>query len=96
MKIKVCVGSKCTMMGADGIIVSLENLKDTILAKKGVNPDFSLDIEIVRCLGECKNKQGVSPVVTVDGVVHCNASREEIMSLILDAAFDCHDHQLGN
>lgn len=96
MKIKVCVGSNCTMMGADGIIVSLENLRDTILAKKGINSDFSLEIEVVRCLGECKNEQGLSPVVTVDGVVHRNASREEIMSLILDAAFDCHDQQVGN
>ncbi|MHC1714173.1 MAG: NAD(P)H-dependent oxidoreductase subunit E [Acidaminococcaceae bacterium] len=96
MKIKVCVGSNCTMMGADGIIASLENLKDTILTKKGVNPEFFLEIEIVRCLGECKNKQGVTPVVTVDGVVHHNASREEIMSVILDAAYDYQDHQLGN
>lgn len=88
MKIIVCVGSNCTMMGADGIIFSLENLKETILTKEGVNPDFALDIEIVRCLGECKNKEAVSPVVIVDGIVHQNASREEIMSIILDAAFD--------
>ena len=47
MKIKVCVGSNCTMMGADGIIASLENLKDTILTKKGVNPEFFLEIELV-------------------------------------------------
>ncbi|NLH45753.1 MAG: (2Fe-2S) ferredoxin domain-containing protein [Acholeplasmataceae bacterium] len=93
MRIEVCVGSNCTMMGADAIIVSLENLKETILEKNGIRPDFSLEIEIVRCLGECKNKQSVSPVVIIDGVVHHNASREEIMSVILDAAFECHDHQ---
>lgn len=88
MKIEVCVGSNCTMMGADGIIASLENLKETILRKEGVNPAFTLDIEIVRCLGECKKKEAVSPVVLVDGVIYHNASREEIMSVVLDAAFD--------
>lgn len=88
MKIEVCVGSNCTMMGADGIIASLENLKETILMKEGVNPEFILDIEIVRCLGECKQMKAVSPVVLVDGVVYHKASREEIMSVVLDAAFD--------
>jgi len=88
MKIEVCVGSNCTMMGADGIIASLENLKETILMKEGVNPEFTLDIEIVRCLGECKQMKAVSPVVLVDGVVYHKASREEIMSVVLDAAFD--------
>ena len=88
MKIVVCVGSNCTMMGADSIIASLENLKETILKKEGVNPVFDLDIEIARCLGECKIKKAVSPVVVVDGVTYHNASREEIMSVVLDAAFD--------
>ena len=76
------------MMGADGIIDSLENIKETILTKPGVNPEFTLDIEIVRCLGECKQMKAVSPVVLVDGVVYHKASREEIMSVVLDAAFD--------
>ncbi|MGL5206715.1 MAG: NAD(P)H-dependent oxidoreductase subunit E [Acidaminococcaceae bacterium] len=88
MKIVVCVGSNCTMMGADSIIASLENLKETILKKEGVNPVFNLDIEIARCLGECKVKKSVSPVVVVDGVIYHKASREEIMSVVLDAAFD--------
>lgn len=87
MKIEVCVGSKCTMMGADTIIASLENLQETILTKNGVNPDFTLEIAVVRCLGECKKHKSVSPVVKIDGIIHKNASREEIMSTILDAAF---------
>ena len=88
MKIKVCVGSNCTMMGADGIIDSLENIKETTLTKPGVNPAFTLDIEMVRCIGECKKMKNISPVVVVDDVIYHNASREEIMSLVLDAAFD--------
>jgi NADH:ubiquinone oxidoreductase subunit E len=40
MKVVVCVGSNCTMMGADSIIASLENLKDTLLQKEGANPAF--------------------------------------------------------
>lgn len=87
MKIEVCVGSNCTMMGADTIIASLENLQETILTKKGVNPDFTLEVAIVRCLGECKKQKSVSPVVKIDGVICQNASREEIMSAILDVAF---------
>ena len=76
------------MMGADGIIDSLENIKETILTKPGVNPEFTLDIEMVRCIGECKKMKNVSPVVVVDDVVFHNASREEIMSVVLDKAFD--------
>lgn len=88
MKIKVCVGSSCTMMGADGILNSLENIKETILTRPGVNPEFTLDIEVVRCVGECKIKENVAPVVLIDDVIHHNASREEIMSIVLDAAFN--------
>lgn len=88
MKIKVCVGSHCTMMGADGIIDSLENIKETILTRPEVNPNFTLEVEVVRCIGECKKKKHVAPVVIVDGVVYHNASREEIMSIVLDEAFD--------
>lgn len=88
MNIKVCVGSNCTMMGADGIINSLENIKKTILTRPGVDPAFTLDIEIVRCIGECKTKKNIAPVVVVDDVMYYNASREKIMALVLDKAFD--------
>ncbi|MDD4084121.1 MAG: (2Fe-2S) ferredoxin domain-containing protein [Acholeplasmataceae bacterium] len=88
MKVVVCVGSNCTMMGADSIIASLENLKDTLLQKEGANPAFTLEIEMARCLGECKKKNAVSPVVIVDGEMYRNASREQIMSVVLDAAYE--------
>lgn len=63
------------------------------IISQNVYPDH-IRPQIVRCLGECKNKQSVSPVVIVDGVVYHNTSCEEIMSVILDAAFECHDHQI--
>lgn len=88
MKVVVCVGTNCTMMGADSIITSLENLKDTLLQKEGTDPAFALEIEMARCLGECKKKNAVSPVVIVDGEMYRNASREQIMSVVLDAAYE--------
>jgi len=65
MKIEVCVGSHCTMLGADYIINSIEDLKDTILEEMELPEDFTLNVSMVKCMKHCKKVGNVVPVVVI-------------------------------
>ncbi|MCT4584910.1 MAG: NAD(P)H-dependent oxidoreductase subunit E [Peptostreptococcaceae bacterium] len=76
--IKICVGSRCTMMGAMNILDSVETLK-------GENPDFNINISTIKCLKDCKNKEkNLAPVVIINGEKVCNATSATIMERMMD------------
>ena len=54
MKVKVCMGSNCTMLGAMNLLDQIEDLKDIIDndVEEKYN-DEELDIEAVVCLDYC-------------------------------------------
>ncbi|RBP38961.1 (2Fe-2S) ferredoxin domain-containing protein [Garciella nitratireducens] len=86
MKVEICVGSRCTMYGADHIIHSVEDLQESILNQMDTPKDFDLEVSLIKCMGRCKNGKHVSPVVIIDGEVMENTNSQEVMSKIIEKA----------
>lgn len=83
MKVKVCMGSNCTLLGAMNILDQVEDLKDLISENEDYRDD-ELDIDVVKCLGYCKGEsRNISPVVVVDDEVICNATSQIVMEKIM-------------
>jgi NADH:ubiquinone oxidoreductase subunit E len=84
MKVKICMGSNCTLLGAMNILDQVEDLKSLIRQDDNCS-DEEFDIEIVKCLGYCKNeKDNVSPVVVIDDEVLYNATGQIVMEKIMN------------
>ncbi|GMG96493.1 NAD(P)H-dependent oxidoreductase subunit E [Tepidimicrobium xylanilyticum] len=83
MKVKVCMGSNCTLLGAMNLLDQIEDLKKLTSRDDEYN-DMELDIEVVKCLGYCKESKGnISPVVVIDDEVVYNATGQIVMEKIL-------------
>jgi len=83
MKVKVCMGSNCTLLGAMNILDQLEDLKNFMSQDENYNDEF--DIDVVKCLGYCKNaKDNISPVVVIDDEVLFNATGQIVMEKIIN------------
>lgn len=92
MKIQVCAGARCTMLGSDIIFNRLSDFVEEFNAnlEKG-NIDMKnskLEISMITCNDECKKDKKNAPVVIVDGKVFTHAKTEVIMEYILDTAFE--------
>lgn len=90
MKVKVCLGARCTMLGADIILDRIEEMKEDIERYKD-REDVEvedIEIEMVNCFGYCKKDRKLSPVVQVDDKVFTAARSEVIMEYIMDKAFE--------
>lgn len=84
MKVKVCMGSHCTLLGAMNILDQVEDLKSLIRQDDNCS-DEEFDIEIVKCLCYYKNeKDNVSPVVVIDDEVLYNATGQIVMEKIMN------------
>lgn len=92
MKIEVCAGARCTMLGSDIIYNRLsdfvEEFNDSLYKGDLDIQDIELEIEMITCNNECKKNKKNAPVVLVDGKVFTNAKTEVIMEYILDTAFE--------
>ena len=92
MKIEVCAGARCTMLGSDIIYNRLSNFVEEFndrLYKDDLDiQNIELEIEMITCNNECKKNKKNAPVVIVDGKVFTNAKTEVIMEYILDTAFE--------
>ena len=86
MKLEICVGSKCTMFGADHIIQSVEDLQETVLKDMEIAEGFELEVSLVKCNNRCKDEGDVYPKVFIDGEVINNAHSQMVMARILEAA----------
>lgn len=90
MKVKICLGARCTMYGADMILDRLEDMKEDLQRyqnREDVIVD-DIDIELVNCFGYCKKDKKLSPVIQVDDKVFTAARSEVVMEYILDKAFE--------
>ena len=85
MKVKVCVGSNCTLLGAMNILDQIEDLKEIISEEPESYNEESLDVEAVKCIGFCKESdENIAPVVVIDDEAIFNASSQVVMEKILD------------
>ncbi|GAB6138957.1 NAD(P)H-dependent oxidoreductase subunit E [Halanaerobaculum tunisiense] len=70
MKLKICVGTPCHLMGAQKLISIAQEFK----VKEGVD----LDIEAVSCLEECEE----APAVELAGRIQAPSIPQDLIDLI--------------
>lgn len=90
MKVKICLGARCTMYGADMILDRIEDIKEDLerYKNKGDVIVEDIEIEVVNCFGYCKKDKKLSPVIEIDDKLFTAARSEVVMEYILDKAFE--------
>jgi NADH:ubiquinone oxidoreductase subunit E len=85
MKVKVCVGSSCTLLGSMSILDQIDDLKDIISEDPDNYNDEELEVEAIKCLGFCKDTdKNVAPVVVIDDEPMYNATSQTVMEKIIN------------
>jgi len=85
MKVKVCGGSNCTLLGSMNILDQIDDLKDIISEDAENYSDESIDVEVIKCLGYCKSSdKNVAPVVVIDDEPMFNATSQAVMERIVN------------
>lgn len=85
MKIKVCVGSNCTLLGSMSILDQIDDLKDIISENSDNYNDEELNVEAIKCLGFCKNTdKKLAPIVVIDDEIIYNATGQLVMEKIIN------------
>jgi NADH:ubiquinone oxidoreductase subunit E len=85
MKVKVCVGSNCTLLGAMNLLDQIEGLKEIISEQPENYIHDPLEVEAVKCMGVCKETtEPVAPIVVIDGEMIIQASGQVVMEKIID------------
>ena len=87
MKVTICMGSRCTLMGANAILDAVEYLKESLCG-----PDSelcsaeNLEIEFAHCLNYCKKSEvnDASPVVIIDDEIMFKATAQEVSEKIVN------------
>lgn len=84
MKVKVCVGSNCTLLGSMSILDQLEDLRDIIDEDKDNYHNEELEVEAIKCIGYCKEKgEKVAPIVVIDDEPIFRATGQAVMEKII-------------
>jgi len=85
MKVKVCVGSNCTLLGSMNILDQIDDLKEIISEDLDNYNDEELEVEVVKCLGFCKEtNEKVAPIVVIDDEPMFNATGQTVMEKIIN------------
>ena len=85
MKVKVCVGSHCTLLGSMSILDQIDDLKEIISDDSDSYRDEDLEVEAIKCLGFCKNTdEKVAPVIVIDDEPMFNATGQIVMEKIIN------------
>ncbi len=78
VKVSICTGTACFVMGASEIMLLEENLPDDLKGK--------VEVEGITCLEKCKDSScGKAPFVLVDGQVVQNATVTTVIEKIRTA-----------
>ncbi|WP_034636794.1 complex I 24 kDa subunit family protein [Chitinivibrio alkaliphilus] len=75
-EVAVCMGTACYLKGAQDLLDEIDQVID---CKAGcVTEDKQFSVEAVRCIGCC----GLAPVMTVDGKVYGNVTKDMIAGIL--------------
>ena len=84
MKVRICVGSNCMLLGSVGIMDQIEYLDEFIIKNSDLYKEEAVEIEAVKCLGFCKEtEEKLAPIIMIDEEVIYNATGQEVMGKIL-------------
>lgn len=75
IKVEICVGSHCSLVGALNILDTLEKLQE--------NYPGEIEINRVECLDKCDDIKK-APVVKVDGELITSAQTQIVISKIME------------
>jgi NADH:ubiquinone oxidoreductase subunit E len=75
VKVKICAGSHCSLVGALNILETLEELQEEY-------PD-QIQIERVECLDKCEDIKK-APVVKVDDEIITSAQNQIVISKVME------------
>jgi NADH:ubiquinone oxidoreductase subunit E len=75
VKVAICVGTHCTMMGAMDIYESITEMKEEYQQQH-------IEVELVKCFGVCKSND--APVVLVGDRRITSATSEKVMETIME------------
>lgn len=75
VKVQICVGSHCSLVGALNILETLENLKEDY-------PE-QIKIERVKCMDRCGDIKN-APVVKVDDELLTSAQNQVVISKVME------------
>lgn len=75
MKIEVCGGARCTLLGSLTILDQIEELVKNI-------PNKNIEIEVIKCKKQCENEK--APVVYIDGEPIYEATGQKVMTQIIE------------
>ena len=85
MKVQVCVGSNCTLLGAMNILDQLDDLQEIISENSDDYTEEVLEVEAIKCLGFCKGtEEKVAPIVVADGEAMIHATGQAVMEKIVN------------
>lgn len=89
MKVTICMGSRCTLMGANSIYDAVELLKDDICGPESTFCSAeNLEIELGQCLNPdyCnpENENSNAPVVVIDDEIIFRATPQEVSEKIIN------------
>lgn len=76
VKVEICVGTHCTMMGAMNILELIDDMKKEY-------QDQGIEVETVKCYQHCKENR-VAPIVKINGDIIENATSERVMAKITE------------
>lgn len=74
IKIEVCMGTHCSMMGSLNLYEDLEEVQED-------HPD-QIELEMVKCLKVCES--GKAPVIKLNDKIMTSVKSEEVVSEILE------------
>lgn len=84
MRVKICMGSNCTLLGAMNLLDQIEGLKEVFDGDNERYNDEELEIEAVSCMDYCKRTDAnIAPVVAIDDEVIFNATGQIVMEKIM-------------
>jgi NADH:ubiquinone oxidoreductase subunit E len=75
VKVSICVGTRCTMMGALDIYESVTEMQEEYQGQR-------IEVELVKCFGVCKSHD--APVVLVGDRRITSATSEKVMETIME------------
>lgn len=75
MKIAVCGGAKCTLLGSLTILDQVEDLATRY-------PEAGIEVEVIKCTKACETLE--PPVVYLDGKAIGKATSQDIMSKLME------------
>ncbi|MBM7624567.1 NAD(P)H-dependent oxidoreductase subunit E [Sporohalobacter salinus] len=70
MKVKVCIGTSCHLMGAQNLISMVRKLQE--------NQDLNVELEVAECLNHCSD----APAVEVEGEIYLPSTPKELKEII--------------